>query len=134
MHYERKRKGRPIGGPQPQRRPRGAGHLTRHGYLIITVCGQNILEHRFLMEQLLGRPLERHETVHHINGARADNRTDGPLRDFRSGNLELWSSWQPAGQTVADKVHYAMEILQKYLPEALASQLPLYLDPPPRDA
>jgi hypothetical protein len=130
MHYERKRKGRPVGGPEPQRRLSGQGHLTRHGYLIITVGGKNILEHRFLMEQMLGRPMERHETVHHINGARADNRTDGPLRDFRSGNLELWSRWQPAGQAVADKVQYAVEILQKYLPEALVAQLPMYLGLP----
>ena len=102
------------------RRARGEGHVTKHGYLMITVNGRSVLEHRQLMEQLLGRPLARHETVHHVNGNRGDNRVNGPLRNFRSGNLELWSRWQPAGQRVADKVAHAIEILEVYAPELLA--------------
>jgi hypothetical protein len=49
------------------------------------------------------------------------------LQNFRSGNLELWSRWQPSGQRVADKVDYAIELLERYLPDALAPQLPLNL-------
>jgi hypothetical protein len=73
-----------------------------------------------IMEALLGRELKRHESVHHINGQRADNHADGPLVNFRSGNLELWSSLHPSGQRVADKVDFAVELLREYAPSLLA--------------
>jgi hypothetical protein len=62
------------------------------------------------MEQILGRPLLGSENVHHINGVRDDNRPD---------NLELWSTSQPGGQRVEDKVAWAIELLALYKPEAL---------------
>lgn len=67
-----------------------------------------ILEHRFVMTQILGRPLLEHEEVHHKNGVRNDNR---PV------NLELWSTSQPKGQRVEDKVEWAREILALYRPQ-----------------
>lgn len=73
-----------------------------------------MFEHIVLMEQLLGRCLQPDENVHHINGDKADNRIDGPLVGFRSGNLELWSTKQPKGQRVEDKVVFAKEILARY--------------------
>lgn len=57
------------------------------------------------MEKRLGRRLLPKENVHHLNGNRIDNRDD---------NLELWSTWQPAGQRVADKVKWARELLAIY--------------------
>ncbi len=43
---------------------------------IMAVKGRYIAEHRLVMARAIGRPLERNETVHHINGDRKDNRLE----------------------------------------------------------
>ena len=133
-HAHRKRR---LGDVQADRPIREiVGRNKNHGYWRVPVPPElrhltngktNDAEHRLEMAKLLGRALRDDESVHHVNGDRTDNRTDGPLVNFRSGNLELWSRWQPSGQRVADKIDYAIEILERYLPDALASQLPLNL-------
>ena len=47
------------------------------GYIIVTLPdGRKELEHRIVMEEMLGRPLEKGEVVHHINELRSDNRRE----------------------------------------------------------
>ena len=97
-----------LGGPNALRAARGARSRTRHGYRVITVNGRQVLEHRYVMEHHLGRPLRKGETVHHRDGNRSRNTID---------NLELWTGAQPSGQRAADLLAWAEEIVARYGPE-----------------
>lgn|SRR6266487_2564591 len=95
------------------RRPKPAGFrvtrtysLNNNGY-VLKRAGPNDwrLEHRIIMEGMLGRPLYDNERIHHKNGDRTDNRPD---------NLELWIRSQPDGQRVEDLLAWAREIIARY--------------------
>lgn len=95
-----------------------SGWLSKSGYRYLVVapntpgahCNQasgqwTIFEHRFVMQGIIGRPLLRRETVHHINGVRSDNRPE---------NLELWAQSHGPGQRTKDMVTWAEEVLARY--------------------
>lgn len=96
---------------------KGGEYVTAHagGGYVKELCpehpkadaGGYVLQHRLVMEQVLGRPLLATERVHHKNGQRDDNRPE---------NLELWtgvgsSKKDPHGVRVVDKVLDMIESL-----------------------
>jgi hypothetical protein len=81
------------------------GRIDKNGYHVLFIDGKQVAKHRQVMEKMIGRKLTDEETVHHKNGQRSDN---------RESNLELWSSGNPKGQRIEDKVQWAMELLRDY--------------------
>lgn len=80
--------------------------INRNGYVMIWKPDHHSIkpgtfrkyvpEHRLVMEEKLGRPLDPKERVHHLDGNRQNN---DPT------NLELWKIGHPAGQREHEQKH-----------------------------
>lgn len=99
FHYQRAYKAGRL--PELKNRPMGTGNLTTEGYVRVTIGGVRGHEHRFVMEEMLGRPLRSDESIHHRNGVNHDNREE---------NLELWLAGHGRGQRVSDLIIYIQEL------------------------
>ena len=91
---------------------RGGRSTDKNGYIWIhdrihpnSNKGGRVAEHVVVMGQKLGRPLLKHEEVHHLNGIRDDNSPN---------NLELWTKSHPQGTRVIDAIAWAKKILKTY--------------------
>src|SRR4030095_10198377 len=129
MHYFRWRT-RGDAGIALKERPGGSRVVKRNGYVVIH-CPDHpaaspsdgyVLEHRLVMEAVLGRPLAKGESVHHKNGKRDDNRPE---------NLEVWVTPQPSGQRPEDLVTWVVDHYPDLVREALPAQTDPYLPAPP---
>jgi hypothetical protein len=122
-HYSQAKRGRPLaplhttyGRPRKSKTLKESNWIEdKQGYVYRfapadernekKIFGKKIAQHREVMEEHVGRALLPHETVHHKNGVRNDNRIE---------NLELWSGFHPSGQRVVDKLAWAYEIIETY--------------------
>lgn len=90
-------------------------HDKHGGYVkIVTEGGRLMKEHRYVIEQMLGRPLLPDETVHHKNGVRNDNRLE---------NLELRVDSHGQGITVEEALAWAAEIQRRYGPGTILGEV-----------
>lgn len=88
--------------------------VDEEGYMVASIDGKKVYQHRLIMEKLTGIQLESWETVHHVNGEKNDN---------RPANLELWPSTHPSGQRVEDIVAHCVMVLNRYNPELLNPEI-----------
>lgn len=88
-----------------KRVPGGWYVMGKSGYIARTRNGTTELQHRVVMEEILGRSLYPHENVHHKNGLKADNRPE---------NLEVWVTKQPKGQRPEDIIEWAIAWLESH--------------------
>ena len=74
---------------------KGGNYLTHFGYRRVWVgdiAGAYkgyMLEHRLVMQEFLGRPLQSHEVVHHINDDKTDNRIENLMIVSRSAHMKI---------------------------------------------
>ena len=80
-------------------------HINTYGYVILYFgSGQKMAEHRFVVAKRMNRLLLPHETIHHKNGIRDDNRSE---------NLEYWPSKHGKGQRAEDMIEWHREEIRK---------------------
>ena len=80
------------------------------GYITKWNGKKHIYQHRHVMEEIIGRKLIKGENVHHINGVKTDNRPE---------NLEIWTSGQPSGQRITDRILWAIKEIEAHYDAAI---------------
>lgn len=68
---------------------KGGRFYHKEGYITLSIKGRRIFEHRYFMEQKIGRRLRRDEDIHHKNGIKDDNRIENLVLLTRSEHSKL---------------------------------------------
>lgn len=85
-----------------------------YGYNVARINGELILQHRYIMEQHLGRKLKAEEIVHHINDDKLDNRID---------NLKVMTNAEHLSH------HHKGKISYQSIKNVVSSKLPHLFEP-----
>lgn len=76
-------------------------------YKAIKVNGKKVDEHRYIMEQYLGRKLTSNEVVHHKNGDKRDNRIENLEILTRSSHATLHLTGRETSDETKEKLRAA---------------------------
>lgn len=100
-------------GDSNRRRVSGDWWITTDGYVTVYQPDHpnarhdgSVLQHRLVVEKILGRYLSENEIVHHINGIKHDNAEDN-LELFKSSSLHS-THHAPTGRKLSDETRRKM--------------------------
>jgi hypothetical protein len=87
----------------------GRRNLMKSGYVRVRVNGKYVYEHRYVMEKKISRKLTKNESVHHINGDRADNKESNLLLFKRKEHdrYETKRRWQERPESFGRRINAA---------------------------